>query len=422
VRLSRRSFGALALSVVAATALSSCGRGNAPQQGASTAAALDSSPATGQITVWAMGVEGETLPGFVQDFKTQNPGVEVSVTAVPWEAAYNKFQTAIAGGTTPDVAMIGSTWMADFGDALATVPEQIDMKDFFPGSQSTARIGDRVAGVPWYVETRVLHYRTDIAKQAGWEKPPATWDELKKMAADMQKVPGVKWGIRLPVGADSFQSALWMPWSAGAEVTDGKSWTLDTPEMKKGLSYYQSFFADRIADPSASTAAGTVEAEFVAGTTPMSIEGPYLRGQLAKLGGKDFETKYTTAVLPTDESSIALSGGSNLVVFNKSRNVESAWKLVKWLSQSDVQGSFFARAGDLPASMTAWKNPAFANDPSLATFRKQLETAKATPVSTRWTRVVAAGDKVLEQIRRGTVNVPDGLAKLQSDASSIGMG
>ncbi|MGO4455305.1 extracellular solute-binding protein [Arthrobacter sp. RAF14] len=422
MKLSRRSFSAMALSGAAAIALSACGRSTTPEQGASKAVALDGSPATGQLTVWVMGVEGETLPGFVQDFKKQNPGVDVAVTAVPWEAAYNKFQTAIAGGTTPDVAMLGSTWMADFGDALATVPDQIEMKDFFPGSLSAARIGDRVAGVPWYVETRVLHYRTDIAKQAGWDKAPATWDELKKMASDMQKVPGVKWGLRLPVGADSFQSALWMPWSAGAEVTDGKSWTLDTPEMKKGFDYYRSFFADGIADPSASTAAGAVEAEFVAGTTPMSIEGPYLRGQLAKLGGKDFEKKYTTAVLPTDKASIALSGGSNLVVFSKSRNVESAWKLVKWLSQPETQGSFFARAGDLPASVSAWKNPAFANDPSLTTFRKQLDTAKAPPVSTRWTRVVSEGDKVLEQIRRGTVSVTDGLSKLQSQASSIGMG
>jgi multiple sugar transport system substrate-binding protein len=39
---------------------------------------------------------------------------------------YSKIQTAIAGGTTPDIAMMGSTWMADFADAFQTVPTDLD--------------------------------------------------------------------------------------------------------------------------------------------------------------------------------------------------------------------------------------------------------------------------------------------------------
>jgi multiple sugar transport system substrate-binding protein len=62
---------------------------------------LDDAPATGTITMWAMGAEGEALPDFVKTFEKANPGVTVKVTAIPWDAAHNKIQTAIAGGNTP---------------------------------------------------------------------------------------------------------------------------------------------------------------------------------------------------------------------------------------------------------------------------------------------------------------------------------
>ncbi len=401
--------------------LSGCGRTDDTTGGADEVTKVDDGPATGTISIWAMGAEGEALPDFVEEFEKQNPDVKIDVTPIPWDAAHNKIQTAIAGGNTPDIAMMGSTWMADFADAFATVPEEIPTDGFFDGALSTTRVGDRTAGVPWYVDTRVLYYRTDIAEKAGWTTAPTTWDELAQMAADMQSKGGATWGMRLPAGNDSFQGAMWMPWSAGAELTDGDAWTLDTPEMKKGLEYYQSFFTQGIADPDVDTSPGATEAEFVAGTAPMVVEGPFLRGQLDEVGGEGFSEKYTTAVLPALDGSVSFSGGANLVVFQGSDNAASAWKLIDWLTTPETQAAFFEATGDLPAATAAWDQPAVADDASLVTFGTQLETAKAPPVTTSWVKVAAKGDQALEAIRRGTAEVDDALTSLQREADSIGL-
>lgn len=401
--------------------LSGCGRTDDTTGGADEVTKVDDGPASGTISIWAMGAEGEALPDFVAEFEKQNPDVKIDVTPIPWDAAHNKIQTAIAGGNTPDIAMMGSTWMADFADAFATVPEEISTDGFFDGALSTTRVGDRTAGVPWYVDTRVLYYRTDIAEKAGWTTAPTTWEELVQMAADMQSKGGAKWGMRLPAGNDSFQGAMWMPWSAGAELTDGDAWTLDTPEMKKGLEYYQSFFTQGIADPDVDTSPGATEAEFVAGTAPMVVEGPFLRGQLDEVGGEGFSEKYTTAVLPALDGSVSFSGGANLVVFRGSDNAASAWKLIDWLTTPETQAAFFEATGDLPAATAAWDQPAVADDASLATFGTQLETAKAPPVTTSWVKVAAKGDQALEAIRRGTADVDDALTSLQREADSIGL-
>ncbi|MEH3089407.1 MAG: extracellular solute-binding protein [Microbacterium arborescens] len=413
--------GGVAVLAAASLILTGCGRGEDTAAGPGEAVSIDDSPATGTITMWAMGAEGEALPEFVKQFEEANPDVTIDVTAIPWDAAHNKFQTAIAGGNTPDVAMVGSTWMADFGDAFATVPAEIPTDGFFPGALSTTQTGDRAAGVPWYVDTRVLYYRTDLAQQAGWTQAPTDWDQLQQLAADMKDKAGADYGIRMPGGNDSFQGAMWMPWSAGAELTDGSSWTLDTPEMTTGLEYYKSFFDKGLADANADVSAGATESEFVAGTTPMVVEGPFLRGQLELLGGADFASKYATAVLPAGPESVSFSGGANLVVFDKSKNAESAWKLVRWLSEAETQTSFYEKTGDLPALQSAWDAPALADDTSLSTFGEQLQTAKAPPVTTSWVQVAAKGDQALEQLRRGGADVPSVLKTLQADADAIGL-
>ncbi|GAB3147918.1 extracellular solute-binding protein [Microbacterium neimengense] len=415
-------LGAVALLAVAALSLAGCGRADDAGTAAQEATTIGSEPATGKITMWAMGTEGEALPDFVKTFEEANPGVEVDVTAIPWDSAYSKFQTAIASGNTPDIAMMGSTWMADFADAFQTVPTDLDTSGAFGGAVDSTKVGDRAAGVPWYVDTRVLYYRTDMAEEAGWTSAPTTWDELSQMAADMKSKAGAEYGIRLPAGNDSFQGTLWMPWSNGASLEDGSAWTLDTPEMVEAYEYYQSFFTDALANPSADRSSGAQEADFVAGRTPMLIDGPFMIGSLEKLGGADFSSKFTTAVLPTKESSTSFSGGSNLVVFDGSDNAHSAWKLAQWLSEPETQARWYDQTGDLPAVQAAWQDDALASQPTLAAFGTQLETAKSVPATTTWVKVAAAGDAVLEKVRLGTMSPADAMKELQSKADAVGLG
>ena len=152
---------ALALLAAASLALTGCGReadagGDGPGQGE----AISDGPATGTIDVWAMGTEGEMLGDFVKAFQEENPDAEVKVTAVPWEAAHDKLANAIAAGETPDVSLIGTTWMGEFAEAggLEPTPEGlVDEGDFFEGAWNSTVVGETSYGVPWYVETQVLY-------------------------------------------------------------------------------------------------------------------------------------------------------------------------------------------------------------------------------------------------------------------------
>lgn len=422
----RRSARVALVAALALTTVAACGRADdTGSAGGGEAAELTEGAATGELTVWAMGAEGEALPGFVDDFVADNPDVDIEVVPIPWDAARDKFQTAIAAGTTPDLAMMGTTWMAEFGDAFAPVPDGIETGDFFEGPLATTVLDGTSIGVPWYVDTRVLYYRTDLAEQAGWTEAPATQDDLKQMAADMQAKAGADYGIRLQsAGNDSFQGSLWAAWSNGASLTDEDQteWTLDTPEMVESYEYYQTFFTDGVANAQADRTPGAQEAEFVAGTTPMLIDGPFMMGQLEQLGGDGFSEKYATARVPEGTSSTSFAGGSNLVVFQDSDNQDAAWKLIDWLTDAGTQVAWYDVTGDLPSQQSAWDDPTLAEDEKLAVFGEQLEDTVAPPVTTTWVQVNAAADSVLERMTVSGLAPEEALAELQQQASSIGMG
>ena len=93
---------AVATLTTTALALSACGRDSSNGAAATeTGKDVSSGKATGTITVWAMGAEGEKLPALAKEFEAANPGVKVEVTAIPWDAAHDKFTTAITAEQDP---------------------------------------------------------------------------------------------------------------------------------------------------------------------------------------------------------------------------------------------------------------------------------------------------------------------------------
>jgi multiple sugar transport system substrate-binding protein len=408
---------ALTLSVITA-----CGRGSDSQD--TTAKAVSTGKATGNITVWAMGTEGEKLAAFAKQFTDQNPGATVQVTAVPWDAAHQKIASAIAAKQTPDVSMIGTTDQGEFAKTGALDPTPTGLfhkQDFFPGAWDTTVVDGTSFAVPWYVETRGVYYRTDLAAEAGFPDGPKTWDDLKNMAKAMQTRAGAQWGIYLQPGkTGSWQSVLPFAWSAGADVAAGGKYTFDTPQMVEGLTYYQSFFKEKIAP--AALPQGALEPAFVKGRIGAFMSGPWHVGILADQGGAGFEDKYSVAPMPTGKSSTSFIGGSNFAVFKDAKNRDAAWKFLAWLSRPQTQVQWYRTVSDLPAVQAAWNDPALTGDPILQVFGTQLKSAEAPPAYPTWNQVAAALDTEVEKVCVAGEDPATAMKNVQSQASSIGTG
>jgi len=137
------------------------------------------------IHFWALGAEGENVKQLLPEFERRNPHIRVRLHAIPWTAAHEKLLTAYAGNSMPDVFQLGNTWIPEFLilraieplDSLVARSTTVHDSAYFAGIWETNIDGGHLYGVPWYVDTRVLFYRTDIVAQAGFKNPPRTWAE-----------------------------------------------------------------------------------------------------------------------------------------------------------------------------------------------------------------------------------------------------
>lgn len=421
----RRGLSLVALGLVGAMTLVGCGRTDGAATTNTAGEAIDDAPATGEVTIWAMGNEGEVLGELAAQFEEENPDVTINVTAVPWESAHDRIATSIAGGSTPDISMVGTTWVGEFAatGALEPTPDGlVDESSFFEGSWGTTVVDDVAYGVPWYVDTRVMYYRTDMAAAAGVEAP-TTWDEYKAFAQALQD-QGATSGVSLPPGGfDSWQYVAPLAWQAGGDIlnADGTEFTFDTPEWAEAFEFYQSFFADGVSEP-VRLEGGEIEQKFIDGSVGAFFSGPFHVGLLREQGGPEFADKFAVAEVPGDQSRTSFTGGGNLAVFNESENRDASWKFVRWLSEPETQIAWYDISTDLPSVQAAFDDPIFADDPYLSVFADQLADSKAPPAIPTWAQVSAVIDQELEKVTRGDQTVDAALAAIQQQADTIGTG
>lgn len=412
----------LAAVTAAALVAAGCGRGDdgdAPREGAQ----VGQGEATGEITVWAMGTEGEKLSVLADAFMAENPDATVTVTAVPWDGAHGKLATAIAGRETPDVTMLGTTWVGEFAKtgALDVVPADLVAEDdFFPGAWETGVVDGTSYSVPWYVETRLLFVNKDVARRAGVTEAPTDWDGLKRAVRALRDEGGARWGTYLQPGqTGAWQTVMPFVWQNGGDIHDGEEFTLDSPEATGAFEYYRSFFDEGLS-PRDRLREGETEPKLLSGEIASFVSGPWHIGLLDELGGAG---KYEVWPMPGGPGeATSFIGGSNMSVFTDARNRDGGWKFVSYLMRPEVQVTWYETVSDLPSVQAAWDDETLAGDPLLATFGDQLDRAKAPPAIPTWEQIAAGVDTELEKLAKGTTSAPEAARAMQEQATSIGTG
>jgi multiple sugar transport system substrate-binding protein len=415
-----------ALTLAAVLAVAACGRdasGGDTADGAENAApAVADGPATGDITVWAMGAEGENLDVLAEEFTAANPDATVDVTAIPWDAAHDRIATAIAAGETPDVSLVGTTWMGEFAATGALEPTPTDLVPadrFFPGPWETTVLDGQSYGVPWYTETRVLYYRSDLAEQARVSEP-RDWEGLRDLARGLQDA-GAEHGIALqPGGTGAWQTFLPFAWQNGAELTADGEPALDSPEMVEALAYYRSFFTDGLSPLALEQ--GELEQGFVDGRIGAFVSGPWHMSLLDEQGGEAFRESWDVAVMPAEETGASFVGGGNLVVFEGSDDRDTAWKFLEFVTRADVQQTWYETVSALPTNPEAWESGDLADDERLATFGEQLAEAQSPPVAPTWEQIAEVVDSQLERMTVAEDEPAAVATRMQEEAAAIGLG
>lgn len=360
---------------------------------------------TTRLRFWAMGSEATNVGQLLPEFERLNPGITVEVQALPWTAAHSKLLTSYAGSSLPDLSQVGNTWVSEMTaiGAISPLPGFADdlLTDQFPAVLETNQINGRPMATPWYVDTRLIFYHTDLLERAGYDTVPQTWDGWKQAMHAVKRVAGAgNYAVLLPV--NEFEQLL----TFGLQGTEPLLRDRDTrgnfssPSFVAALAFYKSLFDEGLAPLASSTQISNVWTEFERGYFSFYFSGPWSIG--------DFRTRLapttrwmTSGVPGPTGPGASAPGGSSLVVYRSSPHQEAAWKLVRYLSDPAVQARFNGITGNLPARESAWATPTVAGDPYIAAFKGQLSRAKAVPKVPEWERIVTEMQIVAERMVRG---------------------
>jgi multiple sugar transport system substrate-binding protein len=385
------------------------------------------------VRFWAFGREGEVVRELVPEFEKRHPEIRMEVQQVPWTAAHEKLLTGFVGNATPDAAQLGNTWVPEFValGALESLDERVRRSavatraDSFSGIWETNVVDGVTRGVPWYVDTRLLFYRTDLVEASGAPWPPRSWAEWRTAMERIKAHGGPgHYAILLPIDEWTQPVIFGLQSNAPLLAGGGRRGAFRDPRFRKAMAFYLDLYASGLAPSLDLQSVVNIYQQLSEGYFAMVITGPWNLGEFRNRMPPEMQDRWATAPLPPPEAGmpypgLSLAGGSSLVLFRRSSVKDAAWTWLEYLSEPAQQARFYQLSGDLPARRSAWKLAGLAADPRAAPFLAQLERAAPTPKVPEWEQIATRVAECAEQVMRGGRNLDSALAALDADVDRM---
>ena len=353
------ALAAVAGLAAAAVSLSACsggsgaaGAGEAVQGGSGTENASDDAlHLTFYYPVNVGGSAAALIEQICADFNKEHPDIVVEpVYTGNYDDTVTKIQTAIQGGTPPDVFVslatqrftMASTGMAmPLDDLIAADGEegQAYIDDFLDGFMLDSYVDGKIYSIPFQRSTMVLFYNKDAFAEVGLdpEAPPETWEEVVEYGQKLTNEN--RYGVGLALNSGSAQWAFTgfcLQNSVNGEnlmTDDGKQVLFDTPENVEALQFWLD-----LQNKYQIMAPGIVQwtdlpTQFLAGEVAMIY---HTTGNMANIN-ENAEFEFGAAFLPGNKRVAAPTGGGNFYISNgiSEERVQAAWEFIKFATDTE---------------------------------------------------------------------------------------
>ncbi|WP_052339290.1 ABC transporter substrate-binding protein [Gorillibacterium massiliense] len=318
----------------------------------------------------ASGSQEQTLADMVKAFETANPDIKVKVDVVDYSNYYTKLNTQLASGSGPDVFEVGYENFASYAakntlkDLTPVIAKDTTFnKDIYKGLAYDAfKYNGKQFGVVESFSDVVLFYNKDLfdKKQVGYPKPEWTWKEELDAAQKLTDAKNGIWGTYAPIQFYEFYKTIAQNgggiWSADGKATvnskqniDALNWMLDKARKYKVSPPLND---DTFNQPDADLNA------FKAGKIAMLRGGIWNFGRFA-----DAPFKWDIALEPGNTQKAHHFFADGMVVSDKTKNEDAAWKFIKFMSSDPAVVSERIAKG--------WSVPAVSDDKVMDAYFKQ---------------------------------------------------
>ncbi|MBP2001237.1 sn-glycerol 3-phosphate transport system substrate-binding protein [Paenibacillus shirakamiensis] len=354
--------------------VSACGGTTTDSSDAATTAkpqGNDTSASSKTKVVWwhsMGGALGKEVDQLVADFNKSQDKVQVeAVFQGTYDESINKMKASMDSDSGPSMIQvyeIGSRFMID-SKAITPVQQFID-QDKYDVSQLEENItryytfDGKQYSMPFNTSNPILYYNKDLFKAAGLdpEKPPTTYEEVKKDAEVLSKQGhpasfAIYGWFMEQLFANQGKEYL----NNGNGRTSPATQSLVNSEAGvKTLEWWKSMI-DNKSVINLGRKTDDTEKAFIAGQIAMTLDSTASLREI--VDGSDGKFKVGTAFLPKPQSASdggVVVGGASLWILNNKPEAEqkAAWEFIKYLAEPTTQAKWHIATGYFPITKKAY--------------------------------------------------------------------
>ncbi|MBP8639101.1 MAG: sugar ABC transporter substrate-binding protein [Dictyoglomi bacterium] len=305
------------------------------------------------ITFWVNhGIEDEPLfKKVIANFEKANPDIKVDfLNVAAGTDYYQKLTVMFAAGTLPDVFyMRGGSgdmiyykqgYAADITNLVKRDSKEINLDDFLKSQQVELQYPrGRWRALPYDYSTYGIYYNKSLFDQAGisYPKNTWTWDDVLQASIKLTKRDDrgrtIQWGIN--------NLGIISQWLEGMVMTEGgrifdanyTKCVLDSPQNVKIFQKWADFYLKYHVAPQPGEVSGQ-ENPYFTGRAGMTVDGSWATLTHRRLCGFPFDV----VMMPQSKTGkrIASATGGSWAISHNTKNLEAAWKFVKYLTSPEA--------------------------------------------------------------------------------------
>jgi multiple sugar transport system substrate-binding protein len=297
----------------------------------------------------------------IKRFEAKNPTIKVEYVGVPSASVQQKYDTAIAGGSAPDVGGVTTSYLANLvgQDALEPLDDRVEssglkgklLPDLVETVRQTAP-DNKMYSLPSSGNLDVIWFRKDWFEAAGLT-PPTTWDELVDRAAKLTDPAANRYGYTIRGGAGSVFQLLTEAYAySGVEEffdASGNS-TVKDPANAELVRKVAELYKKATPEADVNNNYTQMVAQFTGGSVAMMHHNLGSYSDVTKALGADKVGAITLPVGPSGRKTVVPNPTDGFAVFKGSKNPDAAWKFAEFLVSQESNSYWNEKVGQIPAN------------------------------------------------------------------------
>lgn len=384
---------------------------------------------------WGSETRRPIIEKIVKDFNESQDKILVKHTYLPWGDIWTKNLASVAAGSPADVIINDINTVAQRAEnqQVEEITEYVDddfQKQFYPYLWDAVVHKDKVYGVPFNTDTRLLFYNKKAFEEVGLDpnQPPSTWKELEEYAKKLDKKQGNTYeriGF-YPLWGSTGPSTWMTNADNGTSYMNNGKLAIHTPRKVAALEWLLQW-KNRLGDKTVQTFQAEFGSEqsnpFIAGKVAMWMDVGTFYTQIRDYG-KDLDVG--VAAVPSFEEGQghwAEGGGFVAEIPKGSAHPKEAMEFIKYLTGSEAQSYWaeenFDNVANIKGAETAAAHLVGTEKEIYNAMVKNLKETNIYPTPVEYPDYQNTINPIIDNVMLGKITPDQGLKQAEKQVKKL---